>query len=40
MSIEKTASVARAVHAQLHITEEAIDTALVEAANLMEAYVT
>lgn len=40
MSIEKTASVARAVHAQLHTAEEAIDTALAEAANLLETYVT
>jgi len=39
MSPDKTINVARAVMSQLHSTEEAIDTALGEAANLMETYV-
>lgn len=40
MSKEKRINVAKALSAQLHATEEAIDTALAEAANLIEAYVT
>ena len=40
MSTEKTISVAKAVQVQIHATEEAIDTALSEAAHLMETYVT
>jgi phage gp36-like protein len=40
MSKERKISVAKALTAQLHATEEAIDTALAEAANLIEAYVT
>jgi len=39
MSRDRTLNVARAVTAQLHSTEEAIDTALGEAANLMETYI-
>jgi len=39
MSPDKTVNVARAVMSQLHSTEEAIDSALGEAANLMETYV-
>ncbi|MDV6332825.1 hypothetical protein [Asticcacaulis sp. 201] len=38
-SLEKTINVAQALTAQLHVTEEAIDTALSEAAHLIEAYV-
>ena len=40
MSKEKKINVAKALSAQLHTTEEAIDTALAEAANLIETYVT
>lgn len=40
MSKEKRVSVAKGLAAQLHHTEEAIDTALTEAAQLIEAYVT
>jgi hypothetical protein len=40
MSKEKKISVARALAVQLHVTEEAIDTALAEAAHLIETYVT
>jgi len=39
MSQEKTINVAQALAAQLRVTEEAIDTALGEAANLVETYV-
>ena len=39
MSRERTLNVAKAVTAQIHATEEAIDTALSEAANLIETYV-
>ena len=40
MSKEKKINIAKALAAQLHATEEAIDTALAEAANLIETYVT
>jgi hypothetical protein len=40
MSREKKINVAKALSVQLHATEEAIDTALAEAANLIETYVT
>ncbi|ESQ78807.1 hypothetical protein [Asticcacaulis sp. YBE204] len=40
MSKEKKINVARALTAQLHASEEAIDTALTEAAHLIETYVT
>jgi hypothetical protein len=40
MSTEKTINVARAVQVQIHAAEEAIDTALGEAAHLMETYIT
>ncbi|MDC7682054.1 hypothetical protein PQU92_02135 [Asticcacaulis sp. BYS171W] len=40
MSKEKKLSVARALTTQLHASEEAIDTALAEAAHLIETYVT
>lgn len=40
MSKEKTINVAKALTVQLHATEEAIDTALTEAAHLIETYVT
>ena len=40
MSKERKTNVAKALAAQLHVTEEAIDTALAEAANLIETYVT
>ena len=40
MSKEKKINVAKALSVQLHATEEAIDTALAEAANLIETYVT
>ena len=40
MRKERTLNVARALTAQLHATEEAIDTALSEAAHLIDAYVT
>lgn len=40
MSNEKTISVARAVQVQIHAVEEAIDSALSEAATLIETYVT
>jgi len=40
MRKERTLNVAKALKSQLHVTEEAIDTALSEAAHLIEAYVT
>lgn len=40
MSKEKKINIAKALAAQLHATEEAIDTALTEAAHLVETYVT
>ncbi|MGA9659137.1 MAG: hypothetical protein WBQ60_08570 [Asticcacaulis sp.] len=40
MSKEKKLSIAKGLSAQLHATEEAIDTAMAEAANLIETYVT
>lgn len=40
MRKERTLNVAKALAAQLHATEEAIDTALSEAAHLIDAYVT
>lgn len=40
MSKEKTINVAKALTVQLHVTEEAIDTALGEAAHLIETYIT
>jgi hypothetical protein len=40
MSKEKKTNIAKALASQLHVTEEAIDTALAEAANLIETYVT
>jgi len=40
MSKEKKAGIARAVMTQLHASEEAIDTALSETAQLIETYVT
>lgn len=40
MSDEKATNIARAVQAQVHAAEEAIDTALGEAANLIETCVT
>jgi hypothetical protein len=40
MSNEKAINVARAVQTQVHAAEEAIDTALGEAANLIETCVT
>lgn len=40
MSTEKTVNVARAVQTQIRAAEEAIDTALGEAAHLMETYIT
>lgn len=39
MSQDRKLNVARAVTAQLHSVEEAIDTALGEAANLIETYI-
>lgn len=39
MRKERTLNVARALTTQLHVTEEAIDTALSEAAHLIETYV-
>jgi len=39
MSRERTINVAKALTVQLHATEEAIDTALSEAAHLIETYV-
>ncbi len=39
MSNEKTITVAKALAVQVHATEEAIDTALAEAAHLIEDYV-
>ena len=39
MSKEKKTNIAKALASQLHVTEEAIDTALAEAANLIETYV-
>lgn len=40
MSRERTLNVAKAVTAQIHTTEEAIDTALGEAAHLIETFIT
>jgi len=40
MPNEKKISVAKGLTTQLHATEEAIDTALAEAAQLIETYVT
>ena len=40
MSNEKTINVAKAVQVQIHAVEEAIETAMGEAANLIETYVT
>jgi hypothetical protein len=40
MSKEKKANVAKGLVTQLRATEEAIDTALTEAAHLIETYVT
>ncbi len=40
MTKEKKTNIAKALASQLHVTEEAIDTALSEAANLIETYVT
>ncbi len=40
MRKERTLNVAKAVASQLKVTEEAIDTALSEAAHLIDAYVT
>jgi len=40
MRKERTLNVAKALASQLHVTEEAIDTALSEAAHLIETYVT
>ena len=40
MSRERKMNVAKALTAQLHATEEAIDTAMTEAAHLIETYVT
>lgn len=40
MSREKKINVAKALTTQLHTAEEAIDTALSEAAHLIETYVT
>ncbi len=40
MSKEKTINVANALTVQLHATEEAIDTALSEAAHLIDTYIT
>lgn len=40
MSKEKKISIAKALTTQLHATEESIDTALTEAAHLIETYVT
>lgn len=39
MTREKKLNIARALTAQLHATEEAIDTALNEAAHLIEIYI-
>ena len=39
MSKERKINIAKALSSQLHATEEAIDTALAEAAQLIEAYV-
>ena len=39
MSREKTINVGKALTVQLHATEEAIDSALSEAAHLIETYV-
>ncbi|MEI9902856.1 MAG: hypothetical protein WDN06_01900 [Asticcacaulis sp.] len=39
MSLQTKINVAKALTAQLHVTEEAIDTALSEAAHLVEAYI-
>jgi hypothetical protein len=40
MSKAKTLNVAKALTSQLHVTEEAIDSALAQAANLVETYIT
>ena len=40
MTKEKKLNIAKALTVQLHATEEAIDTALTEAAQLIETYVT
>ena len=40
MSQTTKINVAKALTSQLHVTEEAIDTALAEAAHLIETYVT
>lgn len=40
MRKERTLNVAKALASQLHVTEEAIDTALSEAAHLIDTYVT
>mgnify|MGYP001554626582 CR=1 FL=1 len=40
MSTAKKTNIAIALASQLHVAEEAIDTALAEAANLIETYVT
>jgi len=40
MRKERTLNIAKALAAQLHATEEAIDTALGEAAHLIDAYIT
>lgn len=40
MRKERTLNVAKGLAAQLHATEEAIDTALSEAAHLIDAYIT
>ena len=40
MSQDTKVNVAKALTVQLHVTEEAIDTALSEAAHLIEAYIT
>ncbi|ESQ77675.1 hypothetical protein [Asticcacaulis sp. AC402] len=39
MSRERTLNVAKAVTSQLHVTEEAIDSALAEAAHLLETCI-
>jgi hypothetical protein len=40
MSVEKKISIAKALVSQLHSSEEAIDTALIESSHLIETYVT
>jgi hypothetical protein len=39
MSKDTKLSIAKAVASQLHITEEAIDTAMAESAQLIETYI-